>query len=84
MASVNWGVAGRIAVAWTITLPAAAVVGAAASWLASSSTVGTLLVAVTGLGLGAGIYAVSRRNPVSAHNVNDISTPPQAPAHAGS
>jgi inorganic phosphate transporter, PiT family len=83
MASVHWSVAGRIALAWTVTLPAAAVVGAAASWLASSSALGTVVVAVGGLGFGAGIYAASRRNPVSAHNVNDVPTTPQAPAHAG-
>jgi inorganic phosphate transporter, PiT family len=82
MASVHWGMAGRIAMAWTVTLPAAAVVGAAASWLASSSAVGTVIVAVAGLAVGAGIYAASRRNPVSARNVNDVPTPPQAPAHA--
>ena len=40
LASVNWGVAGRIVLAWSFTLPSAAVVGAAASWLAATGTVG--------------------------------------------
>src|SRR3954468_22914969 len=43
--SVHWGVAGRIALAWCFTLPAAAVVGAAASWLAATGTVGVIVVA---------------------------------------
>ena len=57
------------------TLPAAAVVGAAASWLAATGTVGVVVVAVSGLALAAGIYAASRRGVVNALNVNDIPTP---------
>ena len=72
LAAVRWGMAGRIALAWTFTLPAAAVVGAAASWLASTGTVGVILVAVSGLALASGIYAASRRTVVNALNVNDV------------
>ena len=32
LASVQWGVAGQMAVAWLLTLPAAAAVGAVAGW----------------------------------------------------
>ena len=35
LASVQWGVAGQMALAWLLTLPAAAAVGAAAAWLAA-------------------------------------------------
>jgi PiT family inorganic phosphate transporter len=75
MASVHWGMAGRIVLAWSFTLPSAAVVGAAASWLAETGAVGVTVVAVTGVALASGIYVVSRRNAVTAANVNDIPQP---------
>jgi PiT family inorganic phosphate transporter len=65
-----------MALAWTITLPAAATVGAAASWLAAHGTAGLIVVAVSALALGAAIYAASRRNRVTALNVNDVPSPP--------
>jgi PiT family inorganic phosphate transporter len=72
LASVHWGVAGRIVLAWSFTLPSAAVVGAAASWLAATGTVGVLVVGVSGVALAAGIYLASRRDAVTAANVNDL------------
>jgi PiT family inorganic phosphate transporter len=72
LASVHWGMAGRIALAWSFTLPAAAVAGAAASWLAATGTGGVIVVGVTGIALASGIYVASRRNPVTAANVNDL------------
>ena len=75
LASVRWTVAGRIALAWAFTLPSAAVVGAAASWLAGTGTAGVVVVAVCGVGVASGIYSVSRRSPVTAANVNDVPEP---------
>ena len=75
LAGVQWGVAGRMALAWLLTLPSAAVAGALAAWVAGRGTVGTLVVAVVGLGVAAGIYALSRRRPVTADNVNDVPAP---------
>ena len=75
LASVHWGVAGRIALAWTFTLPAAGVVGAGASWLAATGPGGVLVVAVTGIALASGIYVASRRTAVTADNVNDLPQP---------
>jgi len=72
LASVNWGVAGRIVLAWGFTLPAAAVVGAAASWLAGTGTGGVIVVGMTCIALAAGIYVASRRDAVTAANVNDV------------
>ncbi len=46
LASVQWSVAGQMALAWLFTLPSAAVVGAVASWLAGSGAVGTIIVVV--------------------------------------
>ena len=71
LASVHWGVAGRIALAWTFTLPSAAVMGAAASWLAATGPAGVVVVAVSAGAVAAGIYTASRRAPVTAANVND-------------
>ncbi|MFD5908890.1 anion permease [Streptomyces massasporeus] len=84
LAEVRWGVAGRMAVAWVVTLPAAALVGGlAAAVVQSGGDLGTAVVALVGVALAAGIVVISRRNPVHAHNVNDahevsISTEPPA------
>jgi PiT family inorganic phosphate transporter len=72
---VHWGIAGRIALAWAFTLPSAAVVGAAASWLAATGTAGVVVVGVGGVAVAAGIYNASRRTPVTAANVNDHQQP---------
>jgi inorganic phosphate transporter, PiT family len=82
LAGVHWGMAGRIVLAWTFTLPAAAVVGAAASWLASTGTVGVVVVAISGLAMAGGIYIASRRAVVNAVNVNDLPEPEPAPTPA--
>jgi PiT family inorganic phosphate transporter len=79
LAGVHWGVAGRIALAWSFTLPSAAVMGAAASWLAATGTAGVVVVAATGIAMAAGIYGASRRNPVTPDNVNDVPTGPAGP-----
>ncbi|HKQ43236.1 MAG TPA: inorganic phosphate transporter, partial [Pseudonocardia sp.] len=76
LASVNWGVAGRIVLAWSFTLPSAAVVGAAASWLAATGTAGVVVVALSGMALASGIYLASRRSAVTAHNVTEVPRPP--------
>ncbi|WP_328606674.1 inorganic phosphate transporter [Amycolatopsis sp. NBC_00345] len=67
-APVRWRMAGRMVVAWLFTLPAAAVVGAAAGKLASFGAVGTIGVGAAGIAFGAGIYLLSRRKPVTAHS----------------
>src|SRR4051812_50132981 len=82
LASVHWGVAGRIVLAWSCTLPAAAAVGAAASWLAGTGTAGVIVVAVTGVAMASGIYAASRRDAVTADNVNDVRPPVAVEAQA--
>jgi PiT family inorganic phosphate transporter len=70
LSEVRWGVAGRMVVAWVLTLPAAAVVGALSGRLASSSTFGVVAVAVVGAAVAGGIWLWSRRKPVTAGNVN--------------
>jgi inorganic phosphate transporter, PiT family len=80
LASVQWSVAGQMVVAWLLTLPSAAIVGGLSAWVAGSGTLGTALVAVVGLAVAGGIYATSRRKPVTAENVNEV--PPPQPAIA--
>ncbi|WP_037321234.1 inorganic phosphate transporter [Amycolatopsis orientalis] len=63
---VRWRTAGRMVIAWLFTLPAAAIVGAAAGLVTSTGTVGTIAVGVAGLAVGIGIYLLSRRSPVNA------------------
>ncbi|MDO4442370.1 MAG: inorganic phosphate transporter [Slackia sp.] len=70
---VNWGVAARMLAAWLITFPAAGAVGAAACLLAGTGIGGTIAVAVIGVAAAAFIFALSKRNPVNAGNVNDRS-----------
>jgi inorganic phosphate transporter, PiT family len=75
--SVHWGLAGQVAIAWLLTLPAAAAFGAVAAWVAATGPLGTLIVALVLVGLAVGIYAASRRRPVTADNINDRPAPPQ-------
>jgi len=70
--SVHWNVAGRMVVAWAVTLPAAAVVGAVTSYVAATGPVGVVAVTAGAIGCGLAIYLASRRNPVTALNVNDV------------
>jgi PiT family inorganic phosphate transporter len=77
LADVRWGLAGQMAIAWLLTLPAAGLVGALAGWVAETGTTGTIIVALAGLAFGGGVYALSRRQPVHADNVNDL--PPTHP-----
>jgi PiT family inorganic phosphate transporter len=72
LAEVRWSVAGKMAIAWILTLPAAAVVGAAAGKAASGGPAGTIIVALVGIIIGGGIFAASRRNPVNSNNVNEV------------
>jgi PiT family inorganic phosphate transporter len=68
---VRWNVAGRMAVAWLLTLPAAGVVGAVAGKVASLGTGGVVAVAVAGIAVAVTVYLMSRREPVHAEHVVD-------------
>ncbi len=67
---VRWATAGKMCVAWIVTLPCAAAVGAVASLIASVGA-GGMLVDLALLLVGAGlIVRQSRKNAVDARNVN--------------
>jgi len=84
LAEVRWGLAGQMVIAWLLTLPAAAVVGALAGRVAETGTLGTVVVAVAGMAIAGGIYALSQSQPVGANNVNEVpaAIAPAAPATA--
>ena len=71
-AQVRWAVAGRMAVAWVITLPAAALVGAVCWYLAHAigGLLGVGVVFVILLASAAAIFAHSRKAPINHNNVN--------------
>jgi PiT family inorganic phosphate transporter len=68
-ASVRWRTAGRIAIGWLITIPAAGVVGAVASWVALLGLPGIIIDAAVAAVVIVGIFVYSRRNRVDAKNV---------------
>jgi PiT family inorganic phosphate transporter len=71
-AVVRWGVAGRMVVAWLITLPAAGLMGALC-WLLANAIGGAVGVAVVFgvlVAASAGMYLQSRTTAVNPHNVN--------------
>jgi inorganic phosphate transporter, PiT family len=71
-AEVRWGVAGRMAVAWLITLPSAGLVGAITYWIVHE--VGGYPGAIIGFSLllatASAIYLQSRKTKVDHNNVN--------------
>ena len=74
-ATIQWGVARNMALAWLLTLPAAAAVGALAARVASSGPAGITAVSAVALALALGIFGLSRRRPVTASNVNEHPAP---------
>ncbi|MCP9274202.1 inorganic phosphate transporter [Mycolicibacterium arenosum] len=76
-AQVRWAVAGRMAAAWLITLPAAALVGALSFWLShgvealtGSGLAGDGLIFVILVGLSGYMYWRAQQQKVDHNNVN--------------
>ncbi|MBE8473231.1 inorganic phosphate transporter [Streptomyces justiciae] len=72
---VRWSTATRMFVAWGLTLPAAALVGALAESVCDLGDWGTAVVAVFLIASSAAIWKISRREVVDASNVNDTDEP---------
>ena len=68
---VNWGVAGKMLIAWIVTFPAAGIVGALACALSKTSVWGTVAVAFIACVVAFIIWRLSRRNPINSANVNE-------------
>ena len=89
-AEVRWAVAGRMAVAWLVTLPAAALVGALSYWLSDavktlsgSQLAGDGLIFVILVGLSFYLWWRASKQKVDSSNVNadwDTSTNSVVPA----
>jgi PiT family inorganic phosphate transporter len=89
-AEVRWKVAGRMAAAWLITLPSAAIVGALSFWLSNivksatgSDLAGDGLIFVILVGLSGYMYWRAQQQKVDSSNVNadwDDSTNSVVPA----
>jgi PiT family inorganic phosphate transporter len=73
---VRWSTATRMFIAWGLTLPAAGLVGAGAEFLTKQGTWGIVLTGAL-LVAGAGtIWKLSRRQPVTIDNVNEVAAEP--------
>ena len=88
-AEVRWSVAGRMAVAWLITLPAAALAGALTFWLGhgigsvSTDLVGSIVIFALLLALSGFLWWRAQQHKVDHRNVNaqwDSSTNSVVPA----
>jgi PiT family inorganic phosphate transporter len=82
LARVRWGMAGRMVLAWLITLPAAGAVAGGLYWVADGigGEAGTLVVGAIGVATAATIWLLSRRNPVTAGNVTQPAAEGVAPS----
>ncbi|MFK0109636.1 anion permease [Streptomyces sp. NPDC091217] len=69
--TVRWSTATRMLVAWVLTLPAAALVGALAESVTDLGDWGTAAVGVFLVAASATIWKLSRREVVDSANVND-------------
>ncbi|MFE6779227.1 anion permease [Streptomyces sp. NPDC057702] len=77
---VRWSTAGRMVVAWGLTLPAAGLVAGAAALLADQGDWGVATVAVLAVIACGAIWLASRRQPIDHTNVNDIEDATTTPA----
>jgi PiT family inorganic phosphate transporter len=72
-ARVRWAIAGRMVVAWCITMPAAGVVGALMWWVADliGGTAGAVTTVALLVAFSIWMWLRSKLSPVTPHNVND-------------
>ncbi len=70
-AEVRWSVARKMVFAWLLTLPGAGVMGGAAALLANHGLAGVIALLVLLAGACIVIWAFSRPNKISRHNVTD-------------
>jgi PiT family inorganic phosphate transporter len=70
-AEVRWSVARKMLFAWLLTLPGAGLVGGAAALLAGGGIAGVIALLALLVVACLVIYAISRRNKISHHNVTE-------------
>ena len=76
--TVRWGTAGRIALGWLFTLPAAGIVGALTAVLVQTGVVGVIIAAAAGTAAVAYMFVHSRKSHVGHHNAVEIEEMGQA------
>jgi PiT family inorganic phosphate transporter len=67
--AVKWNKAGQIVIAWFLTLPAAAIVGALSAWLVLQGPAGLVFDLIFTAAVTATIFQISNRKRIGAHNV---------------
>lgn len=78
---VRWRTAGRMALAWCVTLPASGALGAVAALVVvHGGTWGIVAISVVAIAAAVVIFLLSRRNPVTSSNVNEGRTVAVRPA----
>ncbi|HEY0249601.1 MAG TPA: inorganic phosphate transporter [Gryllotalpicola sp.] len=71
LASVHWGMFGRMVLAWLVTVPAAALIAALATAVVRTGIIGTIIIVVAAVAGMAAFWVLARRHPVTEHTVND-------------
>jgi PiT family inorganic phosphate transporter len=75
-ATIRWRVAGSVAANWALTLPAAALVAAGIAGIVDGGgRLPVIAVALATAGVLSGVWYWSRRQPITAANVNDCADP---------
>jgi inorganic phosphate transporter, PiT family len=72
LADVRWGIAGRIGLAWALTLPAAGLAGAGAyelTDLLGAEDAGSVVVALVAIASAVALWTASRRDPIGPEAV---------------
>src|ERR1700749_1837046 len=81
---VHWPVVGQMAVAWVITLPSAAVVGGLmwhiSDLFGTNSNAGAIVIALLAAAIAFGLWTLSKRNRVTAHDLDRTSVTPELEA----
>ena len=75
---MRWGTAGRIAVGWLFTLPAAGIVGALTALLVGTGVVGVVIAAIAGTAAVTYMFIHSRKSHVGHHNAVEVEEAGQA------
>ncbi|HET9347596.1 MAG TPA: anion permease [Arthrobacter sp.] len=70
--TVRWGTAGKIAIGWLFTLPAAGLVGALTAMLVQTGVVGVVIAAVAGTGAVLYMFLHSKKSHVGHHNAVEV------------
>lgn len=76
--TVRWGTAGKIALGWLFTLPAAGIMGALTAMLVMTGVVGVVLAAVAGTTAVIYMFLHSKKSQVGHHNAVEVEEVGQA------